>query len=143
MTQLIKGYDQSICNRNRHFKNRNRKFNSACDPSKNCETYCICVQSKQFRIWHFSTQAWSWNAQGLEFVVQRLSSKSGTSFSKNKPLEFNSEPPKPQTLFHPKLHPKVRCILITHKKSSIIGVQSFTFFFEEISPSRYKQVFFI
>ena len=27
MTQLIKGYDQSICN-------HNRKLNAACDPSK-------------------------------------------------------------------------------------------------------------
>ena len=45
----------------------------------------------------------------LEFVVQRLNSKSGTSFSKNKPLKLNFEPPKPQNLFLPKLHPKVRC----------------------------------
>ena len=37
MTQLIKGYDRSICN-------RNRKFNSACDPSKKLRNLLyLCV----------------------------------------------------------------------------------------------------
>ena len=125
MTQLIKGYDRSICN-------RNRKFNSACDPSKKLKlTVSVCSQNNS----EFGTFGHRlglgmhkvWNSL-FRVRCQRLNLKSGTSFSKNKPLKLNSEHPKPQTVFRPKLHPKVRCILITHKKSSIIGVQSFTFF---------------
>ena len=37
MTQLIKGYDQSICN-------HNRKLNAACDPSKKLRNLLyLCV----------------------------------------------------------------------------------------------------